>query len=122
MGYKMHSRNLFRCLLIALLAATIYLPAQADMFTTAQVQQAAGAVEFTDMLQQRDWIREQLVRGGVAESEAVNRVAAMTDGEVVQIYQRIDEVPAAGADVLIIALVIFAVLEITGYIDIIPEN
>ena len=118
----MHSRNLFRCLLIALLAATIYLPAQAGMVTTGQVQQAAVAVEFTDMLQQRDWIREQLVRGGVAESEAVNRVAAMTDGEVVQIYQRIDEVPAAGADVLIIALVIFAVLEITGYIDVIPEN
>jgi hypothetical protein len=45
----------------------------------------------------------------------------MTDVEVAQIYQRIDEAPAGG-NILVIALVIFAVLEITGYIDVIPEK
>jgi hypothetical protein len=46
----------------------------------------------------------------------------MTDAEISGIYQRIDEAPAGGADVLIIALIVFAVLEITGYIDVIPEK
>ena len=46
----------------------------------------------------------------------------MTDVEITEIYQRIDEAPAGGTDFLIIALIIFAVLEITGYIDVIPER
>ena len=74
-----------------------------------------------DSSMQRDWIATQLQRGGVPLAQSERRVASMTDTEVAQIYQRIDQAPAGGADVLLIALVIFAVLEITGYIDVIPE-
>ena len=63
-----------------------------------------------------------MVTGGVSKVDAVTRVAAMTDTEVAEVYQRFDEVPAGGSDILIIGLVIFAVLEITGYIDVIPEK
>jgi hypothetical protein len=119
---KMPSKNLFRYLLIALAMFTISQPAQAGMVTTTQMQQTAAEVGLNDILQQRDWIRAQLVRGGVEEADAVERVSAMTDAEIAQIYQRIDEVPAAGSDILILALVVFAVLEITGYIDVIPDN
>ena len=71
---------------------------------------------------QRAWIEAQLLQGGVAEVDATARVAAMTDAETSMIYQRIDEAPAGGSSVLVIALVIFATLEITGYIDVIPEK
>jgi len=46
----------------------------------------------------------------------------MTDVEVARLYQRVDDAPAGGADILIIGLVVFAVLEITGYIDVIPNK
>jgi len=118
----MSLNKLVRSLLFAMVALTISLPGQAGMVATAQVQNSGVAIQFGDMLQQRDWLEQQLVIGGVSEVDAVSRVAAMTDVEITQIYQRIDEAPAGGSDLLIIALVVFAVLEITGYIDVIPEK
>jgi hypothetical protein len=115
-------KNLFRCLLVALAAFTISMPAHAGMVATTEIQQAAAAVELTGALEQRDWIEMQLVRGGVDKSDAVERVAAMTDAEIAEIYQRIDEVPAGGSDFLVIALIVFLVLELTGYIDVIPNS
>ena len=74
-----------------------------------------------DVSTQRDWIEARLLQGGIVQPEAIARVSAMTDVEVAQIYQRIDEAPAGG-NILLIALVVFAVLEIAGYIDVIPEQ
>jgi hypothetical protein len=86
------------------------------------MQAGTTAIELADSVEQRGWLQQQLVLGGVSATDAVTRVAAMTDGEVAQLHQRIDEMPAGGSDALIIALIIFAVLEITGYIDVIPEQ
>lgn len=118
----MRLKRLFHCLFFALAVLTMSLPSQAGMVGTAQIQVGTDAIEFGNIVQQRDWIKEQLVLGGVSETDAVSRVAAMTDVEVTQIHQRIDEAPVGGADVLVIGLIIFAVLEITGYIDVIPEQ
>ena len=118
----MSLNRLVRSLLFAMVALTISLPGQAGMVATTQLQDAGVAIQFGDMLQQRDWLEQQLVIGGVSEVAAVSRVAAMTDVEITEIYQRIDEAPAGGTDFLIIALIVFAVLEITGYIDVIPEK
>ena len=114
--------NLFRCFAVALAVSGLGMPAHAGMLTTTEMQNPAVAAEFTNIGSQRDWIETQLQRGGVARTEASQRVAAMTDAEVAGLYQRIDQAPAGGADVLVIALVIFLVLEVTGYIDVIPEN
>ena len=65
---------------------------------------------------------EAAVGLGFVTEEAALRANALTDAEVAQIYQRIDEAPAGGASVLLIALVIFAVLELTGYINVIPDK
>jgi hypothetical protein len=113
--------NLSACLALALIVLTAGLPAQAGMVATDQIQKSGVATEFVDVSTQRDWIEARLLQGGIAQPEAINRVSAMTDVEVAQIYQRIDEAPAGG-NILVIALVIFAVLEITGYIDVIPER
>ena len=118
----MSIKHLLRSLPIALLISVFAVPAQAGMVTTAQLLDSATVQESSQMNAQRDWIEAQLIKGGVPQVDATTRVAALTDAEITQIYQRIDEVPAAGASVLVLALVIFAVLEITGYIDVIPEQ
>lgn len=110
-------RKLLRCLSMALLVFSLGAPAQAAMVTTSELQKSALAAELTNTFQQREWIEQQLLLGGVARPEANARVAAMTDAEVAQIYQRIDEAPAGG-NLLFIAIIVFLVLELTGVIDV----
>lgn len=110
------------CLLFALATLSFSLPGHAGMLGTAQIQAGSAKIEMGDSAQQRDWLQQQLVNGGVGETDATMRVAAMTNSEIARIHQRIDEMPAGGSDGLVIALVIFAVLEITGYIDVIPDR
>ncbi len=118
----MKFKILLRSLPIVFAVITVGLPAQAGMVATDQIQNSGVTVEVVDVSAQRDWIEMRLLQGGIAQPEAIARVSAMTDVEVAQIYQRIDDAPAGGADILIIALVVFAVLEITGYIDVIPDK
>ena len=118
----MKFKLLLRSLPIILAVMTVGLPAQAGMVATDQIQKSDATAEVVDVSGQRNWIEARLLQAGIAQPEAIARVSAMTDVEVAQIYQRIDEAPAGGADVLVIALVVFAVLEITGYIDVIPEK
>lgn len=118
----MKFKTLLRCLPIVFAVLTIGLPAQAGMVATDQIQNSGVVANVMDISGQRDWIEARLLQGGIAQPEAKARVSAMTDVEVAQIYQRIDEAPAGGADFLIIALVVFIVLELTGYIDVIPEQ
>jgi hypothetical protein len=117
----MKFKTLLRSLPIVFTVMIVGLPAQAGMVATDQIQNSGVTAELVDVSDQRDWIEARLLQGGIAQPEAIARVSAMTDVEVAQIYQRIDEVPAGG-NILVIALVIFAVLEITGYIDVIPEQ
>jgi hypothetical protein len=118
----MKFKILLRSLPIVFAVITVGLPAQAGMVATDQIQNSGVTVEVVDVSAQRDWIEARLLQGGIAQPEAIARVSAMTDVEVAQIYQRIDDAPAGGADILILALVVFAVLEITGYIDVIPDK
>src|SRR5210317_727633 len=112
---------LLRSLPIVFAVMIVGLPAQAGMVGTAKIEQAGFAGQFVDVSGQRDWIQARLLQGGVAQAEATARVAAMTDVEIAQIYQRVDEAPAGG-NVLVVALIVFLVLEVTGVIDVIPEQ
>jgi len=114
----MHIKQLFRCLSMALLVFSLGTPAQAAMVTTSELQKSTLVTELANTVQQREWIEKQLLLGGVAVPEARVRVAAMTDAEVAKIYQRIDEAPAGG-NVVLIAIIIFLVLELTGVTNVI---
>lgn len=116
-------KRFLQCLLIALAALTVSLPAQAAMVGTAQMQSGAVAAVAGDVAQQREWIRQQLVQGGVEKSLAQKRVAAMTDSQVAQVHQRIDEMPAGGTglELLIIVALALVITELMGYTDIIPS-
>ena len=116
--------KLLACLvtLLALLGAA--LPAQAGMIGTDQMA-ASTAVSFpAERSAQRAWIVDQLQHGGVEESLAVGRVASMTDAEVADVFERLDEMPAGGlsSEVILIGIIAFLVLELMGVIDVIPDN
>jgi hypothetical protein len=116
-------KRLFHCLLVAVAALSFSLPGQSAMVGTAQLQSDAALFQAGSLDGQRDWIREQLVIGGVGEVAAAERVSAMTDAQVSEIYQRVGDVPA-GADaggVILVAIIVLLVLEVTGYTDFIKD-
>lgn len=118
----MSVKRLLHCLLFSVCALSVSLPSQAAMVGTAQMQANQLAIDLGSIAGKRNWIQEQLVVGGVDAAAAELRVAAMTDVQVAQIYQRIDESPAAGgAEVLVIVFLILVITELMGYTDIIPD-
>ena len=113
--------KLTRCLLIALAAFAVSLPSQAAMVGTAEMQSSQLTVDLGSIAAKRGWIEEQLVVGGVDAKDAASRVAAMTDVQVAQIHQRIEESPAGGADALVVIILVLVITELMGYTDIIPN-
>ena len=106
-------------LLIALACLAVSLPGHAAMVGTAQMQLDSVVIESGDITQQRDWILEQLIVGGVKQSDARIRVAAMTDSQVQEIHKRFDEQPAGG-NVIIIVFLALVISDLLGYTDIFP--
>ena len=90
----MKFKVLLRSLAIVFAVITVGLPAQAGMVATDQIQNSGVTAGVVDVSAQRDWIEARLLQGGIAQPEAIVRVSALTDVEVAQIYQRIDDVPA----------------------------
>ncbi len=116
----MFNKQLMRWVLIIAAALMTGLPAQAGMVGTAQIQSGQLALDLGDIGVKREWIREQLVTGGVGATDATTRVAAMTDAQVLEIHQRMDELPAGGIEGLVIIALILVITELMGYTDIVP--
>ena len=116
----MPMKRLFHCLLIAFAALVVSLPSHSAMVGTAQIQGNQISIDAGSITTQRAWIREQLVVGGVEAADASMRVAALTDAQVTQIHQRIDEAPAGGNTIIIIILLLI-ITELVGFTDIVPS-
>lgn len=118
----MMKKSIRSSLLVALVSLLVVIPGQAAMVETAQIQQDQNLIstDLQSIPQKRDWILEQLVSGGVDKTNAQLRVAAMTDSQIQQIYQRVDESAAGGSSVLLILVLIFVFTELMGYTDVIP--
>ncbi len=116
----MRTKRLFHCLLAAFTALVLSLPSQAAMVATTQMQSNQTASDLGSITAQRDWIRQQLVAGGVEAANASLRVAALTDTQVTQIHQRIDEAPAGG-NTLVIVILLLIITELMGYTDFLPR-
>lgn len=116
-------KMILRCLLVGIAALTVSIPGQASMVGTAQLQANSAPVELGVPGDKRDWIRQQLILGGVDEVRAAERVAAMTEAQIAEVYQRMEDLPAgAGAgEILLVAIIVLLVLEITGYTDFIKD-
>jgi hypothetical protein len=106
-------------LLIVCLAG-LGLPVQAGMLTTEAANAERSRV--LNVLDRED-VRAQLQGHGVSPADVKARVAAMTDDEVAQLAGQIDSLPAGGADVLGVILVVFIILLITdilGFTKVFP--
>ena len=116
-------KRLMQCVLITLAAGSVSLPAQAAMVGTAQMQSGGSAAVVADAAAQRGWIVQRLIEGGVGEALAHKRVAAMTDAQVAQVHQRVDDLPAGASsgEIIIIIGLIIVITELMGYTDIFPN-
>ncbi|MEQ8354408.1 MAG: PA2779 family protein [Kiloniellaceae bacterium] len=98
----------------------VILPAQAALVSTDDVIMGEESLvtdrERLNTLMQREDVRQELRRQGVDPDEAAARVAALSDTEVAELTQRIDELPAGQSALGIVvgaAVLIFVVLLIT---------
>jgi hypothetical protein len=100
-------------------------PAHAGMIGTAQVlaaEQARAERANLAVLLEREDLQRQLAAMGVDAEAAKQRVAGLTDAEVMRINQRIAELPAGGdvLGVIVLIFVIFVITDAIGATDIFP--
>ncbi|MFT5221320.1 MAG: hypothetical protein ACI9LO_001730 [Planctomycetota bacterium] len=122
MNIKTIMNRLLPAFLVSLtIMVSAAMPAQAAMVGTAQLQSGntLQGIDGKSSVEKRGWIVEQLVVGGVAQDNAVQRVASLTDVQVGEIYQRIDEQPAGG-NALVTVLLVLVLLDVFGVTDIFP--
>lgn len=109
-------------LILCMGATSAPLPALADIVSTEAVVAGAERAQLAQTLARSD-VQDQLRALGVDPAQAQSRVDALTDAEAAELAARIDQLPAAGSDVLVIALIVFLVLlatDIMGYTKIFP--
>jgi hypothetical protein len=113
---------IFLSILLALMPLSA---AQAAMIGNDQIVNKGSAHQMRDSLKQqfeRETVQQQLQAWGIHQDHIKNRIDSLTDDEVAQIYQQIND-PRAGGDALGILLTIFLVFVITdiiGATDIFP--
>lgn len=117
---RKYQRFICTTLTIAMLGLGVNTTATAAMVTTEDLVTAKELNLKRDHI--RDWlvrdeVRDQLIVHGVDPSQARDRVASMTDSEVVSVAGKIDELPAGGGG-LELVLIIFLVLVITDILGI----
>ncbi len=100
--------KVFKQLLLALGLALFLLPAQADMVATGEWN--APATSFTDSLQLRQQMHQQLVENGVELETAGLRIAAMTDTQLLELKGNLASLPAGAGistnDLLLIVILL----------------
>ena len=117
------ARKLITILAIVTTSLFIGLPAQAGMVGTAEMTSSLNTgLSSAEISVQRSWIQQQLEVNGVNASDAVIRVSSLSDRQVQQIHQRIDEAPAGAGALGIIALIalVLVITDLTGYTDVFP--
>ena len=110
--------------LFAVGVMSLSIPAQAALVGTGQIiSEASGQfVDQKEMQQKRDWIQAQLEEGGISPADSAQRVSSMSDSQVIQLHQRMDEMPAGAgaAGTILLVFAILAVTDLMGVTDIFP--
>ena len=112
--------------LLVLMISTPVGPAFAAMIGTEALlknRDASGARDQVRSFIDRQEVQSQLTARGIDPAEAKARVDGLSDAEVIQIVDKIDQLPAGGdflGTLLFVSLIVFItllVLEILGYTD-----
>lgn len=105
-------RCMARVLIVCTMALGMPLPASADIVTTDQIYAGAERDRVRSFLDRAD-VQAQMQSLGVDVSVARARVDALTDEEVAQLADRIDQLPAGADSIWGVLLAIFVILLIT---------
>ncbi len=111
---------------IALLGffGSVTLPVQAAMISTPDViqsQQSQYDREQLFSMLDRDDVQEKLVSMGVAPELVQERINSMTDFEIAQLNQQINDMPAGGIlGAVVLIFVVFVITDAIGATDIFP--
>ncbi|AFI85420.1 DUF6627 family protein [Methylophaga nitratireducenticrescens] len=111
---------------IALLGffGSITLPVQAAMISTPDIiqsEQSAYDREQLSSMLERDDVQQQLLSMGVAPETVQDRVNSMTDFEIAQLNEQINDMPAGGIlGAIVLIFVVFVITDAIGATDIFP--
>lgn len=108
-------RKLIAIGIITSLLSVLALPVQAAMLTTEQLLNSQAMTEQKSNINQlllRDDVQNKLAQMGVSSADIEQRLASLTNQEIMQLSQQIDNLPAGG-DVLGLVVLIFLVFVIT---------
>lgn len=121
------SRTLGVCAtLFAVSTATLSMPAMADIVDTQTLAAQADLQMQRDdlrVLMARDDVRGALAAYGVSPADLDARVNNLTQGELLQIQQQLDTLPAGGSAVGVVlsVILIFILLDLLGATDVFPR-
>lgn len=111
---------------IALLGffGSVTLPAQAAMISTPDVIQSQQSEydreQLSDMLERQD-VQEKLLAMGVSPETVQDRINHMTDFEIAQLNDQINDMPAGGIlGAIVLIFVVFVITDAIGATDIFP--
>jgi hypothetical protein len=113
--------------ILAVALSVTWAPTHAAMVSTEEIlNQCQTDRDRLSMVLERSEVRAALEAWGVSSDEAAARIEILTDQEVVQLADQLDQMPAGGSALGILvgaALFVFLVLLITdilGYTDVFP--
>jgi len=110
-------------LLIAGSAMFVSLPAQAGMVGTTEMTQSLNInLTAAEITEQRNWIQKQLEANGVSKADAALRVSSLSDSQIQQVNQRVEEMPAGAGVVGVLAFgfLVLVITDLTGLTDVFP--
>ncbi len=112
-------RSVLKLFAVCLLVTAPLAPARAAIVGTdaaIAMSQRADTVARVSSVLMRDDVRHRLESLGVDPQQALERVSALTDGELATMEARLDELPAGGSLLGVIGavLVVLIILEILG--------
>jgi hypothetical protein len=122
---KTAQRLIATALVPCFLLGSLPLSAQAALITSEQALATPAGDANRDRVTAfflRDDVRQQLQAQGVSADDAVARVQAMSDAEVAQLADRVDQAPAGGdvVGVLFTVFLILLVTDILGFTKVFP--
>lgn len=117
------SAGLVLFFLCAFVAATLQQGAHASVISAGQYLNSVErqqAVARVNAVLARKQVREELERLGVSPDAASERVAALSDRDLQELSDRLEELPAGGSllGVVGVVFIVLLILEFVGVIDI----
>lgn len=109
-----------------MLSLGVQAPVMARMIDNTQISEATEVQQKradVKAVLARDDVKATLVDYGVDSADVENRVDQMTDSEIAQVHQQLNELPAGGGalGVVLTVLLILILLDVVGATNIFPK-